>query len=65
MKDSLPPQSGGANCADLDAAQERALDGVYTRMLPMALDVHLEDHLPNFQLFDVNQEYLSRSRNEE
>ena len=35
----------------LTANQERALDGVYTRMLQMALDVHWEDHMPNSQLY--------------
>ena len=41
----------GAETWTLTAQQERALDGVYTRMLQMALGVTWTDHIRNVVLY--------------
>ena len=41
----------GAETWTFTAQQEKALDGVYTRMLRMALNVTFEDHIQNVDLY--------------
>ena len=41
----------GAEAWTLTAAQEKGLDGCYTRMLRMAMNVSWEDHMRNVDLY--------------
>jgi hypothetical protein len=43
----------GSEAWTLTAQQERSIDGVYTRMLRMALNVSWEDHIRNVDLYDT------------
>ena len=43
----------GSEAWTLTVQQEQSLDGVYTRMLRMALNVSWEDHIKNVDLYDT------------
>ena len=51
----IPPSSGFTYCCEawiLSARDDKVLDGVYTRMLRVDLNVSWEDHTSNINLYD-------------
>ena len=52
----------GAEAWTMTAAQEAALDGCYTRMMRMALNVSWKDHMTNVQLYDGYQKLSNKIR---
>ena len=52
----------GSETWTMTAKHERALDGVYTRMLRMALDVSWEDRVPNIHLYGTLPRVYSKVR---